>query len=104
MQLEVGRGGGEAQLDGPAPRERAGHGGRQRRGRVDDEQVAGAQVLGQVAEAGMLDRAASRAGDHQPDLVAGEAARLGRRGGVVRVRELEGGRVHATAPASSDAR
>ena len=104
VQLEVGRGGGEAQLDALAARERAGHGGGQRRGDVDDEQVARAQVIGQVAEAGVLDRAGRALGDEQPHLVAGEPARLGRLGRLERARELERGRVHATAPASSAAR
>ena len=73
--------------------------GRQRRGqggrRVDDEQVAGRQEPRQVAELRVLDPAAGAIGDHQPDLVALQAAGLGGRRGLEGLRELEGERGHA---------
>jgi hypothetical protein len=101
VQLEVGRRGGEAQLDRLAAGERPGHRRGQRRGDVDHEQVAGAQVLRQVAEAGVLERARRPLRDQQAHLVAGEAARLGRRGRLARPRQLERARHHAAAPVAA---
>ena len=61
VQLEVRRGGGEAQLDGLAAGERPGHGGGQRRRDVDDEQVARAQVARAGRGSGRARRRRSRA-------------------------------------------
>jgi hypothetical protein len=76
--------------------------GRQRRGqggrRVDDNQVAWSQEPGQIAELRVLDPAARALGHHEADLVALQAARLGRCGGLEGLRELEGdGGSHAAA-------
>ena len=54
------------------------HLGRQRRGGVDDQQVAGEQQAGQVGEAVLADLAGRPAADQHPDPVPGQAARLGR--------------------------
>jgi hypothetical protein len=79
--------------------------GGQRRRRVDDEHVARAQVLGQVARLRVGEPVLG--GDEHPHLVAAQAARLRR---LVRLapcgrRARRRGRCHApTAAASSDAR
>ena len=69
---------GELGVDG------GGQGGR----RVDHEQVARLEVVGEVAECGM-NRLVVATRDHQPHLVTGEAARLGGCRRNVRVIELE---------------
>ena len=71
------------EVDGGAVGARGGERGGDRGGGVDDEQVAGAQVGGQAAEAVVDERAAVALGDEQAHLVALEPARLGRRARLV---------------------
>jgi hypothetical protein len=80
------------EVEAGSVRPRRGQRGRDRRGGVDDEQVAGAQVRGQAAKAVVDERGAVAARDQQPHLVALEPVRLGRRGGLVRRRQREGER------------
>ena len=61
-----------------------GHGGR----RVDDEQVAGCEMIGEIAERG-VHRLVVAARDHQPHLVAGQPTRLGGCRRHVSIVELE---------------
>ena len=92
MQLHV-RAVGEARVDG----------GRQRGGLVDHQEIAGAQLLGQLGEPDVAQRLAA-AGDHQAHRVAGEPARLCRLGGFERGRQRERERrAHARASASARA-
>ena len=91
----AGRGRREMQLDarpvGAAGRQR---GGQRLRG-VDDEDVAGAQVVGEVA--GVRMRQVGPSGDEHPHLVAAQPARLGRLVGLAplarHAREHRAGRV-----------
>ena len=81
----------EVEVDGSAVRARGGERGGDGGGGVDDEQVARAQLGGQVAEAVVDEREPVALGDEQAHLVALEPARLGRRarlvGGCQRERE-----------------
>ena len=61
-----------------------GHGGR----RVDDEQVAGREMIGEIAERG-VHRLVVATRDHQPHLVTGEPTRLGGCRRHVSIVELE---------------
>ena len=77
--------------------------GGQGRRLVDDEQVAGAEVRGEVAEA-RVDERRGAGGDHQPHGVARQPARLRRLGRLERRRQREGdGRAHTAAFASARA-
>ena len=72
---------------GQAPVDGGGHGGR----RVDDEQVAGVEEVGEVAEAG-VDRGRLADRHHQAHVVPAAAAGLGRLVGLVGRVEGEAGR------------
>jgi hypothetical protein len=98
---ELRRGRGEAQLDGRAVAEPRGYCRGEGRGDVDGEHVARVQEIGEVAEAGVLGAAGAAAGDQQADVVAGEAARLGRLARVEAAGDLERERAHARAPAAT---
>ena len=69
------------------------------RGRVDDQQVAGVEEVGQIAGAGMGD-APVAAGDEHPHVVAGKAAALWRLVRLEAFGQLEG-RLGAHAEAAS---
>jgi hypothetical protein len=75
--------------DDPSPvRQHCVDGGGHRGRRVDHDQVAGRDVIGEIAEPG-VDRLVLAAGDHQPNTVTGEPPGLGRRRRDVGVVELE---------------
>ena len=82
----------EMEVDGGAVGARGGERGGDGGGGVDDEQVTGAQVGGQAAEAVVDERQAVALCDEQADLVALEPARLGRRARLVGGGQGEGER------------
>jgi hypothetical protein len=70
--------------------------GRQRRRRVDDEQVSGREDGGQVEHARVREATARAVGHEHADLVAAQPARLGRLAGLQPGGQLEGrDRAHA---------
>ena len=74
----AGQPGREVERDGAAVRPPGGQRGRQGRRVVRHQQVARLQEAGQVVEAGVGETVVAVVADQQPDLVAPEAARLGR--------------------------
>jgi hypothetical protein len=91
------------QLDRAAVREPGVERRRQRGRLVDNQQVAGAQVVGQLAEPHVGERRAL-AGDHEPHGVARQPARLRGIRCLQRRGEVEGERrAHAAASASARA-
>ncbi|MFN8537739.1 MAG: hypothetical protein U0232_09720 [Thermomicrobiales bacterium] len=89
----AGETGGEVDFGDRAVRARGEQGGVEGAAGVDDEEVAGAEVVGEVAEAGVGDGVVGAVRDEQADFVAGEAARFGGLVGfeVGREGEVEGG-------------
>src|SRR5262249_53148319 len=77
-RLQARRPRGDVHLDLRPVRPSRRNRGRERRGDVDDEQVAGLERVGQLAKAGVDDSLLGATGDDQADVVAGDAAYLGR--------------------------
>src|SRR5207302_10606946 len=95
---------GEVDADLRAVAASAGDGGRQRRRHVDHEKISGREEVGQVAKAGMRERAARTRRYQQANVVPGKTACLG---GLARLefpRELERERAHTGTDVSSRAR
>jgi hypothetical protein len=97
----AGQGRREAQLELGAVAASRGQGGGQRGRGVDDDEVALAQEVGQVARP-RVGQAAVAAGDEHADVVARKAARLGGRVRLQALGELEG-RLGAQAPTLTSA-